>query len=130
MHVLVMWARFEDTPPFICWVTEFGKLSCELAFEIPAFRKTLDQQYTVLLSCLFCFVQHVDAEGTGPEYDYPTTEKDEPIPVVKEGEEVPLGGEGTEPVVGEDDRELTDAEIAGTTEKFFTLKYVTLELCC
>ncbi|CAM6038400.1 unnamed protein product [Sphagnum compactum] len=56
--------------------------------------------------------EHEEAEGTGPEYDYPTTEKDEPIPVVKEGEEVPLGGEGTEPVVGEDDRELTDAEIA------------------
>jgi len=72
----------------------------------------------------------VDAAGTGPEYDYPTTEKDEPIPVVKDGEEVPLGGEGTEPVVGEDDRELTDAEIAGTTEKFFTLKYMTHELCC
>jgi hypothetical protein len=76
----------------------------------------------------FCLVQHVDAAGTGPEYDYPTTEKNEPIPVVKDGEEVPLGGEGTEPVVGEDDRELTDAEIAGTTEKFFTLECMTHEL--
>lgn len=118
-HALVMQVRFEETPPFICWVTEFSKLNCELAFGIPAFQKFL-----------FCLVQHVDAAGTGPEYVYPTTEKDEPIPVVKEGEEIPLGGEGTEPVVGEDDRELTDAEIAGTTEKIFTLKYMTHELCC
>lgn len=52
-HALIMWVRFEETPPFICWVTEFSKLICELAFGIPAFRKTLDQQYVVLFSCFF-----------------------------------------------------------------------------
>lgn len=46
--------------------------------------------------------------GTGPEYEYPTTGKDEPIPVVKEEEPV---DEGTEPpVFGE--------EIPAFTERY------------
>eukprot|EP00897_Mesotaenium_endlicherianum_P001953 jgi/Mesen1/1786/ME000014S01188 len=57
--------------------------------------------------------QSVDTEsGQGPEYDYPTTKEDDPIPVVTSGEDEPLGGEGTEPVAGEDVGDMNDDEIA------------------
>lgn len=48
--------------------------------------------------------------GSGPEYDYPVTRKDEPIPVV--GNEDPVAEAGM-PVVGEDAREMNDKDIAG-----------------
>ena len=48
--------------------------------------------------------------GTGPEYSYPVTGKDEAIPVV--GNDDPAEGVG-EPVVGEDAREMNDKDIAG-----------------
>jgi hypothetical protein len=52
--------------------------------------------------------------GTGPEYSYPVTGKDEPIPVVDNEDPVSeAGGAGTEPVVGEDAREMNDKDIAG-----------------
>ncbi|KAG0578961.1 hypothetical protein KC19_4G062900 [Ceratodon purpureus] len=51
--------------------------------------------------------------GTGPEYSYPVTGKDEPIPVVdNEDPVVEAGGAGAEPVVGEDAPELNDKDIA------------------
>ena len=51
--------------------------------------------------------------GTGPEYEYPTTGKDETIPVVSNEDPVAEGGQGTEPVVGEDSDVMDDKAIAG-----------------
>ena len=59
--------------------------------------------------------------GTGPEYSYPVTGKDEPIPVVdNEDPVVEAGGAGAEPVVGEDAPELNDKDIAGN-QSFLSL---------
>lgn len=55
----------------------------------------------------------VTMAGTGPEYDYPTTGKDETIPVVSNEDPVSEGGQGTEPVVGEDYDVMDDKAIAG-----------------
>lgn len=57
--------------------------------------------------------QPVSEMGSGPEYDYPTTGKDEPIPVVTDGVDKAEGGKGTEPVVGEEAGEMDDKTIAG-----------------
>jgi hypothetical protein len=55
----------------------------------------------------------VTMAGTGPEYEYPTTGKDETIPVVSNEDPVSEGGQGTEPVVGEDYDVMDDKAIAG-----------------
>jgi len=48
--------------------------------------------------------------GVGPEYDFPETAKDEPIPVV--GNEDVAGDENTSKVVGEEAGDLSDKAIA------------------
>lgn len=57
--------------------------------------------------------------GVGPEYDFPETGKDEPIPVV--GNEDVAGGEDTSSykVVGEEGGDLSDKAIAGVCKPFF-----------
>ncbi|GAQ78493.1 hypothetical protein KFL_000140120 [Klebsormidium nitens] len=62
--------------------------------------------------------------GSGPEYEYPTTEKDEPVPVVGEGEEQGLMGTpvgpvdtSTEDVTGKKETELSDDAIAQEEER-------------
>lgn len=54
--------------------------------------------------------------GVGPEYDFPETAKDEPIPVV--GNEDVAGGEDTAKVVGEEAGDLSDKAIAGVQTLF------------
>eukprot|EP00850_Spirogloea_muscicola_P010147 SM000058S18577 [mRNA] locus=s58:663196:663937:- [translate_table: standard] len=56
---------------------------------------------------------YAETTGTGPEYEYPTTNKDEPIPVLAPDQDRDMKRDkNAEQVAGEDAPEFTDEEAA------------------